>query len=133
MPQENAFLGRGWSFPPSFSKQDKSVKMLDAEADIESCISIVLSTELGERVMQPSFGWKRDRWIFESLGTTTATAIQSEIETALIVYEPRIQLNKVVLQQDPAEAGKVIIIVDYTIRSTNARHNLVYPFYLTEK
>lgn len=133
MPQENAFLGRGWSFPPSFSKQDKSVKMLDAEADIESCISIVLSTELGERVMQPSFGWKRDRWIFESLGTTTATAIQSEIETALIVYEPRIQLNKVVLQQDPAEAGKVSILVDYTIRSTNARHNLVYPFYLTEK
>lgn len=133
MPQENAFLGRGWSFPPTFSKLDKSVKMLDAHADIESCIAIILSTELGERVMQPSFGWKRDRWIFESLGTTAATAIQSEIETALIVYEPRIRINKVALRQDPAEAGKVVILVDYTIRSTNARHNLVYPFYLTEK
>ncbi|WP_341838672.1 GPW/gp25 family protein [Chitinophaga pollutisoli] len=107
--------------------------MFDAEADIESCIAIILSTELGERVMQPSFGWKRDRWIFESLGTTTATAIQSEIETALVVYEPRIKLNSVKLRQDPAEAGKVTILVDYVIRSTNARHNLVYPFYLTEK
>ncbi len=67
MPQENAFLGRGWSFPPSFSKPDKSVKMFDADADIESCIAIILSTEIGERVMQPAFGWKRDRWIFESL------------------------------------------------------------------
>lgn len=133
MPQENAFLGRGWSFPPSFSKLEREVKMFDAEADIESCIAIILSTELGERVMQPSFGWKRDRWIFESLGTTTATAIQSEIETALVVYEPRIKLNSVKLLQDPAEAGKVTILVDYMIRSTNARHNLVYPFYLTEK
>jgi len=30
------------------------------------------------------------------------------------------------------EEGQVLIEVFYTIRGTNTRHNLVYPFYLEE-
>lgn len=107
--------------------------MLEGEADVQSSIEIILSTELGERVMLPGFGWKRDRWLFESLSTTTATVMQKEIQTALLVYEPRIDINEVTLQPDQGLEGKVNIVVDYTVRSTNTRYNLVYPFYLTEK
>lgn len=133
MDNQNSFLGRGWSFPPAFSKSEKEVQMLDGEADVQSSIEIILSTELGERVMLPRFGWKRDRWVFESLSTTTATVMQKEIQTALLVYEPRIDINEVALQPDQAEQGKINIMVDYTVRNTNTRYNLVYPFYLTEK
>lgn len=133
MTNENSFLGRGWSFPPAFDKFEKEVQMLEAEDDIQSSIQIILSTELGERVLLPGFGWKRDRWLFESLGTTTASAMQKEIETALLIYEPRINLNNVKLAPDPAELGKVNILIDYIVRSTNTRYNLVFPFYLTEK
>ena len=133
MANENSFLGRGWSFPPVFSKPDKEVLMLDGEQDVQSSIEIILSTELGERVLLPGFGWKRNRWLFESLSTTSATALQKEIENALLIYEPRIDLNEVSLQPDEIESGKVNIRVDYTIRNTNTRFNLVFPFYLTEK
>lgn len=133
MDNQHSFLGRGWSFPPAFSKSEKEVQMLEGEADVQSSIEIILSTELGERVMLPGFGWKRDRWLFESLSTTTATVMQKEIQTALLVYEPRIDINEVTLQPDQGLEGKVNIIVDYTVRSTNTRYNLVYPFYLTEK
>ena len=107
--------------------------MLEAEEDIQSSIQIILSTELGERVLLPGFGWKRDRWLFESLGTTTASAMQKEIETALLIYEPRINLNKVQLAPDPNELGRVNILIEYIVRATNTRYNLVFPFYLTEK
>ena len=133
MTNENSFLGRGWSFPPAFDQFEKEVKMLEAEDDIQSSIQIILSTELGERVLLPGFGWKRDRWLFESLGTTTASAMQKEIETALLIYEPRINLNKVQLAPDPNELGKVNILIEYIVRATNTRYNLVFPFYLTEK
>lgn len=133
MDNQHSFLGRGWSFPPAFSKSEKEVQMLEGEADVQSSIEIILSTELGERVMLPGFGWKRDRWLFESLSTTTATVMQKEIQTALLVYEPRIDINEVTLQPDQGLEGKVNIVVDYTVRSTNTRYNLVYPFYLTEK
>lgn len=133
MANQESFLGRGWSFPPVFDKLEKQVKMLEAEDDVRSSIHLILSTETGERMMEPEFGWKRDRWLFEALTTTSATVIQQEIETALIVYEPRIDLNEVRLIPGPKEAGKVEILVDYTVRNTNTRHNLVFPFYLTEK
>lgn len=109
------------------------MQMLDGEDNIRSSIEVVLSTELGERVMLPGFGWRREGWLFESMTTTAATAIQKEIETALLFFEPRIDLNGVRLVPAQREAGKVEIHVDYTVRSTNTRNNLVFPFYLTEK
>ncbi|MGB8192008.1 MAG: GPW/gp25 family protein [Chitinophagaceae bacterium] len=133
MANETSFLGRGWSFPPAFSKSEKEVQMLEAEDDIRSSIEIILSTETGERVLLPGFGWKRNRWLFESLSTTSATVMQKEIETALLVYEPRININEVRLLPGAKEEGRVNIFVDYTVRSTNTRYNLVFPFYLTEK
>jgi uncharacterized protein len=133
MDNQNSFLGRGWSFPPAFSKSEKEVQMLDGEADVQSSIEIILSTEFGERVLLPGFGWNRDRWLFESLSTTSATVMQKEIEKALLVYEPRIDINEVELLPDQTEMGRINILVDYTVRSTNTRYNLVYPFYLTEK
>lgn len=133
MANDTSFLGRGWSFPPAFSKFEKEVQMLEAEEDIRSSIEIILSTELGERVMIPGFGWKRNLWVFESLSTTTATVMQKEIETALLVYEPRINLNDIRFLPGAKEEGRVDILVDYTVRSTNTRYNLVFPFYLTEK
>lgn len=132
MPVESQFLGRGWSFPPEFDKTQQGVKMLEGEADINSSLEIILSTQLGERVLRPSFGWKRDRWIFESITATAATAIQKEIEDALLFFEPRIKLLNVKLLPGDKLAGKLEIVIDYTIRSTNKRGNLVYPFYLSE-
>lgn len=132
MANESRFLGRGWSFPPRFDIGKKEVVMLEGEDDIRSSIEILLSTELGERVLRPSFGWKRDRWLFESLTTTSATAIQKEIEDALVFFEPRIDLNSVSLSSGQKNSGMLEIVVDYTVRSTNTRNNLVFPFYLSE-
>lgn len=132
MAQDSQFLGRGWSFPPTFDKSRKEVLMLEGEEDVRSSLEVLLSTELGERVLRPSFGWKRDRWVFEALTTTTATAIQKEIEDALLFFEPRIDLHAVRLLPGDRAAGRVEIFVDYTVRSTNSRNNLVFPFYLSE-
>lgn len=132
MADDNQFLGRGWSFPPTFDKTKKEVTMLEGEEDIKSSLEIILSTELGERAMRPTFGWKRAGWLFESLTTTSATAIQKEIENAILIFEPRIDLNTVKLQPGDKISGKVEIFIEYTVRSTNTRGNLVFPFYLSE-
>lgn len=132
MPTESQFLGRGWSFPPEFDKSQQEVKMLEGEADVQSSLEIILSTQLGERVLRPSFGWKRDRWIFESMTATAAAAIQKEVEEALLFFEPRIKLLSVKLLPGDKTSGRLEIVIDYTIRSTNKRGNLVYPFYLSE-
>lgn len=132
MADENQFLGKGWSFPPTFENQGRSVRMVEAENDIRQSLGILLSTSLGERVMHPTFGWKRDALLFEPLSTSFAAYLKREIEMAVLFFEPRIDLNALAFDTPPDREGLVEIRLDYTIRTTNARTNLVYPFYLDE-
>lgn len=126
-----AFLGRGWAFPPTFSKGGNDVKMLEAEEDIKNSLEILLSTSVGERVMLPEYGANLDRQVFQSLDTTFRTYLTEQIRTAIIYHEPRVTLDTVDYQDDPLN-GKIDITVNFTVISTNTRYNIVYPFFLEE-
>ena len=52
----NSFLGTGWKFPPEFNNQTGTVEMVSDYTDIKESLDILLSTSLGERVMQPDYG-----------------------------------------------------------------------------
>jgi uncharacterized protein len=126
------FLGRGWGFPVTFGNQGRVVAMADAEEDIRQSLAILLSTHVGERVLNPTFGWKRDALMFEPLSTSFAAYLVREIETAILFFESRVKLNRVNFESEPDREGLVLIRLDYTIRTTNTRTNLVYPFYVDQ-
>ena len=127
---DNSFLGRGWSFPVSFSKQGR-VKMSEYEDDIEESLRILLMTYPGARVMQPEFGSRLRDFCFESFSLRVETLMQDEICKAILLNEPRVDVEKVEIE--PMENVSVLRInVAYVIRSTNSRRNLVFPFYLNE-
>src|SRR5687768_8146039 len=129
-----SFLGRGWSFPPTFNKSQGQgdVEMLSDETDIQSSLHILLTTRLGERVMQPTYGCNLDELVFESLTSTFKSYIRDLVKTAILFHEPRIKLNKVDLDDTRDVEGVILIIVDYTIRTTNTRFNYVFPYYKNE-
>lgn len=106
--------------------------MLSDEADIESSLQILLSTRKGERVLRPDYGCNLDELVFEPLTTTFETYIKDLIATAILYYEPRIDVNKINLDDSGVYEGRIVISVDYTVRSTNSRFNFVYPFFKTE-
>jgi phage baseplate assembly protein W len=126
------FLGRGWSFPPSFSRGLSSVEMLEEEADIASSLEVLLTTMPGERVMLPDYGCNTEELVFESLDTTTKTLMADKIETAILYYEPRIELEKVRLDTSRELEGVVLIECIYRVRTTNSRFNFVFPLYKQE-
>lgn len=128
---EQNFLGRGWDFPPAFDKTIKGAAMIDSVADINSSLEILFSTRIGERIMQPKYGCNLDELMFESLTTTLITFIKDLIETAILYFEPRIDVEKIDLEQNINE-GVVYIQLDYKVRATNSRSNFVYPFYQNE-
>lgn len=130
MADNQQFLGRGWGFPVSFGNQGRSVVMAEAEEDIRQSLNILLSTSLGERVLRPTFGWKRDALMFEPLSTSFGAYLAHEIETAILFFEPRIELNRVDFENATELEGLILIRLDYTVRTTNSRTNLVFPFYL---
>lgn len=132
MEKFTSFLGTGWSFPPRFEKQTKRVDLVSDEDDIRESLMILLSTRPGERVMNPLYGCNLDDLLFAPLNLTLKTYVTDLIETAILYFEPRIDLNKIDINENNDLEGELLIEVDYTVRSTNTRRNLVFPFYRGE-
>ena len=128
----NNFLGKGWSFPPTFNQQLKDVEMTEKVADIENSLHILLTTTLGERIMQPRYGCNMEDMLFESLDTGTKTIIIDRIKTAILFFEPRIDAKRISLNAQNELEGEILVEIEYVIPSTNSRYNFVFPFYRKE-
>lgn len=129
---ENAFLGTGWSFPPTFSRLSYSVEMVSDDQDIRESLWVLFSTSLGERIMVPDYGSQLWRMVFQNITTTLMTQLADIVRQAVLYWEARIDVDDVTVEPDATVAGLVLITVAYTIRKTNARNNLVFPFYIQE-
>jgi uncharacterized protein len=128
----NDFLGKGWSFPPTFNAQMADVVMTEKEKDIDKSLQILLTTTVGERLMQPKFGCNMEELVFESLNTTTKTLMKDRIQTAILYFEPRIDVTRIELNDSNQLEGEILIEVEYIVRATNSRFNFVFPYYKNE-
>lgn len=106
--------------------------MLEQEADIASSLEVLLSTAQGERIMQPQYGCNLEELVFESLDTRMKTLMADKVESAILYHEPRIELEKVYLDESRELEGVVLIEITYRVKSTNSRFNFVYPYYQRE-
>lgn len=129
--KEKSFLGTGWAFPPELDINNNSVSMVSNEEDIEQSIRTLLSTMPGERIHRFDYGCPIRHYAFEIMTLTTQTIMKETIARAIVLFESRISLNKITLEIMQLE-GMILINIDYTIRQTNRRSNMVYPFYLNE-
>jgi len=129
---ENDFLGRGWSFPVALNEKADGFSMSAYEKDIEQAIYIILFTAKGERLMHPDFGCGIHSFVFSIMNTTTITLLEQSVREALEKWEPRISLDNVKVKYEPSPGNKCLINIDYVVRATNDRRNMVYPFYLNE-
>jgi|SRR5688500_5859785 phage baseplate assembly protein W len=135
MEKFNSFLGTGWSFPPSFDPETGTVQLVSDQEDIQQSLNILLSTSLGERVMQPKYGCNLNDHLFESLNSSVIGYIKDLVEHAILFYEPRILADKIeVTAQDSFDLfeGRFTISVEYTIPETNSRFNYVFDYYKNE-
>lgn len=131
---DKAFLGIGWSFPPEFHKFGDAfgVKMVEEEEDIKESLKILISTRPGERTMQPSYGCGLQVMVFETINESTVTEIKDIIERAVLFFESRITLDDIDVSTEDALEGRLNIRLNYRVRKTNTRSNIVYPFYYLE-
>lgn len=132
MEDTNQFLGAGWGFPPQFDSNTNKLVITSGEEDINRSLEILLSTRLGERIMVPSYGCNLEELLFQPLDLTLKTFIKDLIETAILYHEPRIDVLKISLDVSNELNGEILINIEYMVRITNSRQNIVFPFYKEE-
>jgi len=132
MDLDQSFLGEGWGFPPEFNRGAKMVVTTSGEDDIKKSLEILLSTRLGERIMLPNYGCNLEELLFQPLDLSLKTYVKDLIKTAILYHEPRIDVLRVDIDNTNELEGELLIKIDYLIRITNSRANMVYPFYTIE-
>jgi phage baseplate assembly protein W len=79
--------------------------------------------------MRPDFGCGIHQLVFSLNDAATLGRARELVRTALIRWEPRIDILDVTAE--PRGDGAVLLInVRYLVRTTNNLFNFVYPFYL---
>ena len=101
MPVER--LSRGFKdLSASFqtSPLNNDLIALKNESAIARSVRNLVLTIQGERPFQPVLGTGVSRLLFENMDKLTASAIRSEIRTTIENYEPRVEINEILVEPD---------------------------------
>ena len=112
--------GRGLAFPPHVGA-DGRLAWSDGEANIREGIEIVLKTEEKERINLPAFGAGLRRYLFEPNTAATRQQIADRMQRALQLWEPRIIVSAIDLDDDPADPQSAVATIQYQLVATGAR------------
>jgi phage baseplate assembly protein W len=124
-------IGRGWAFPPQLDPRG-AIALTSDENEIQQAIYIILSTAPGERVMRPDFGCRIIEYVFAPANEATASQVAAEVRSALARWEPRIEVQDVIVTPSPGTYGTLLVEVRYIIKATRDERSLVFPFYLMQ-
>lgn len=115
--------GRSMSFPPRVG-DDGRIAWSEGETNVREAIQIILQTEEKERINLPTFGAGLRRYLFEPNNVATQTQIRDRITKTLQLWEPRIAITEVDVQQDPSDAQAAIATISYKLVATQIEQTL---------
>ena len=87
---------------------------LKNESAIARSVRNLILTEQGERPFQPVLGTGVSRLLFENMDKLTASAIRSEVRTTIENYEPRVEINEIIVEPD-YEGNAMNVTLQYFI------------------
>ena len=73
---------------------------LKNESAIARSVRNLVLTARGERPFQPILGTGVSRLLFDNMDKLTASAIRSELRTTIENYEPRVEINEILVEPD---------------------------------
>jgi phage baseplate assembly protein W len=82
------------AFNPKLNSAGDLTTVTDLDS-VKQSIYTIIKTPRGSRVMMPIFGVGIERFLFEPINEEVASAIATEIQKQLELFETRITINKI--------------------------------------
>ena len=125
---QDDFIGAGWAFPLRINARG-GIALVRRERELEEAMRLILATYPGERPMRPEFGSRVRDWVFRGTDNDSLSALKIEVMNSIHRWEPRVEIEQVVITRDGADPSLLRINIFYRPLDTNDRRNLVFPFY----
>jgi phage baseplate assembly protein W len=115
--------GRGIAFPPRVGP-DGRLAWSAGEDNVRESIQIILLTGLQQRIQRPDFGGSLNDFLFEPNTVTIRHALGERIRSTLRQWEPRIQVESVVVDADPSDGQAALATIVYRLVATGRRERV---------
>lgn len=122
-------IGTGWRFPILPDALGR-LGYCSGQENIEQSLKILLLTNLRERVMRAGFGTAAREQLFAPGSEKILRLVEDSVGAAIRDHEPRIEILNLTAEADPRDPTHILVQIDYEVRATYVRGNLVFPFYL---
>ena len=126
---ERSFLGTGMKFPPQINPATGRFEIASEQESVKESVYLILMTQKTERFTRPDFGSNLMAYTFMDTSSTYLNIMVRDLTEQLLTQEPRIQDVNITTDAQVRD-GCLMVDISYSIRSTNIRDNLVFPFYL---
>lgn len=105
----------------SFQKNplNRDIIVLKNENAIARSIRNIVFTEPGEKIFAPNFGSRITQSLFDNIDYINASAIRDEIRTSIENYEPRVELDDVIVEPN-FDNNEFNVTIVYTIVGIDA-------------
>jgi phage baseplate assembly protein W len=130
MSDPAGLFGRSIAFPPRVGA-DGRVAWSYGENNVRESIRIILRTDERERLHQPDFGGGLTRFLFDPNTATTRQLIRDRIQRALAAWEPRVQVDDVIVDADPKDPESAIATITYRLVATRTLERVSLTVALT--
>lgn len=130
--EEERFLGTGMKFPPQVNPTTGRFACVSGKESVRESVYLILMTQRTERFMRPEFGSNVMSYVFAQTDNTMLNLMANEIASDIMRGEPRVEQVNVTMDQN-SKPGCLFVNIDYAVRGSNVRENMVFPFYLGEE
>lgn len=125
----DSFLGTGMKFPPQINPATGRFVVSSAEESVKESVYLILMTQRTERFLRPDFGSDLMSYTFMDINSTSVNMMVRSLTEQILSLEPRVG-HVTITTDERIRDGCLLVNIDYVIRSSNIRDNLVFPFYL---
>jgi phage baseplate assembly protein W len=108
----------GWPLLP-FPDQDGAIAYPGAlDESVRQQLQVILSTRPGEQLMRPGFGAGLSEFLGEPDTITTRRRIFDRVNEAIAKWEPRVDVNRVDVDDLPDRPGWLRVDIGYRLKRT---------------
>ena len=119
-----------WQFPPSFKQPGVSPEVVEGEASIDQSIYVVLSTQVGERLLDTSYGSNLSNYLFENIDDMILSDIREDVARAIEQYETRVILEEIQFDTGDIYDNRLNIQISYQVEDSDNLRTMTYPMEL---
>jgi hypothetical protein len=105
----------GVALPLNLDSRDGFQMLKSFKALVKQNLKMIILTNPGERVMEPSFGVGLNQFLFENFGHDTKGQIESKIREQVGIYMPAVQIREITFASTMPDSNYLGIVIEYVI------------------